>query len=257
MNRMTLWTLVAVFGLAVAAEAQEAAKPSSEAAPALESKTEKVSYAIGQRIGDNLLQHKGKIDLPSVILGMQDRFNDKEPKVPMDEQAEVIEEFSMQRQQEMMKERQEQAQANLKKAQEFLEENKEKEGVKVADSGLQYVVLKEGDGPKPKPEDTIKANYRGTLIDGSEFDNSYDRGEPMTITLGNLIPGFVEGLQLMSPGAKYKFFIPPDLAYGERSPSPDIPPNSLLIFEVELLDVEPPPSATEPGQGRQPSTETN
>ena len=120
----------------------------------------------------------------------------------------------------------------------FLEENKKKEGVKTTPSGLQYKSLKEGAGAQPKANDTVTVNYRGTLMDGTEFDSSYKRGEPATFPLNGVIKGWTEGLQFMKKGSKYQFFIPANLAYGERSPGAGIPPNSTLIFEVELLDVK-------------------
>ncbi|MCF1426846.1 MAG: FKBP-type peptidyl-prolyl cis-trans isomerase [Shewanella sp.] len=125
----------------------------------------------------------------------------------------------------------------------FLEENAKKEGVKTTDSGLQYEVLKEGTGGKPQATDTVEVNYRGTLIDGTEFDSSYKRGEPIKFQLDRVIPGWTEGVQLMPVGSKYKFFIPSDLAYGDRDTG-TIPANSTLIFEVELLGIDKP--AAEP-----------
>jgi len=125
----------------------------------------------------------------------------------------------------------------------FLAENKKKEGVKTTASGLQYKVLKEGSGAQPKETDTVIANYRGTLIDGTEFDSSYKRGQPATFPVSGVIRGWTEALQLMKAGSKYQLFIPANLAYGERAIGGDIGPNSTLIFEVELLDVKPAPGA--------------
>src|SRR5437667_9870592 len=134
----------------------------------------------------------------------------------------------------------------------FLEENKKKEGVKTTASGLQYKVVKDGSGAQPKATDTVTVNYRGTLINGTEFDSSYKRGQPATFPLNGVIKGWTEGLQLMKVGSKYQFFVPPNLAYGERSVGPDIAPNSTLIFEGELLGVKPPESSASPAPSASP-----
>jgi FKBP-type peptidyl-prolyl cis-trans isomerase len=142
---------------------------------------------------------------------------------------------------------------NASEGTKFLEENKRKEGVKTTASGLQYKAIKEGTGPQPKETDTVTVNYRGTLMDGkTEFDSSYKRGEPATFPLSGVIRGWTEGLQLMKVGSKYQFFIPPNLAYGDRAVGPDITPNSTLIFEVELLGVKPPETASSPAPSPSP-----
>jgi FKBP-type peptidyl-prolyl cis-trans isomerase FkpA len=131
------------------------------------------------------------------------------------------------------------AETELEKGEAFLKENAKKEGVKTTTSGLQYKVLKEGDGKSPKATDTVQVNYRGTLIDGKEFDSSYKRGEPAEFPLNRVIPGWTEGVQLMKEGAKYQFTIPSKLAYGERgTPGGPIPGNATLVFEIELLKVK-------------------
>src|SRR6478735_5995613 len=129
----------------------------------------------------------------------------------------------------------------------FLEDNKKKPGVKTTASGLQYKVEKEGTGAQPKATDMVTVNYRGTLIDGTEFDSSYKRGQPATFPVNGVIKGWTEALQLMKQGAKYQLFIPANLAYGERAMGPDIGPNSTLIFDVELQDVKPPPTPAPAG----------
>jgi FKBP-type peptidyl-prolyl cis-trans isomerase len=133
----------------------------------------------------------------------------------------------------------------------FLEENKKKEGVKTTASGLQYKALKEGNGAQPKATDTVTVNYRGTLINGTEFDSSYKRGQPATFPVNGVIKGWTEALQLMKVGSKYQLFIPSNLAYGERAVSPDLAANSTLIFEVELLDAKPAPTPA-PAAAAQP-----
>jgi FKBP-type peptidyl-prolyl cis-trans isomerase len=138
------------------------------------------------------------------------------------------------------------AQKNKTEGEKFLADNKKKEGVKTTASGLQYKVLKEGSGPQPQGSDVVTVNYRGTLIDGTEFDSSYKRGQPATFPLTGVIKGWTEGLQLMKVGSKYQLFIPSNLAYGERQMGPDIGPDSTLTFEVELLDVKPAGAAASP-----------
>jgi FKBP-type peptidyl-prolyl cis-trans isomerase FklB len=135
----------------------------------------------------------------------------------------------------------------------FLEENKKKEGVKTTASGLQYKALKDGNGAQPKASDTVTVNYRGTLINGTEFDSSYKRGQPATFPVNGVIKGWTEALQLMKVGSKYQLFIPSDLAYGERSVSPDLAANSTLIFEVELLDAKPAASPAPGAPAKAPS----
>ena len=131
------------------------------------------------------------------------------------------------------------AETDLEKGEAFLKENAKKEGVKTTASGLQYKVLKEGDGKTPKATDTVSVHYKGTLLDGTEFDSSYKRGEPAEFPLNRVIPGWTEGVQLMKEGAKYQFTIPSKIAYGERgTPGGPIPPNAALIFEVELIKVK-------------------
>jgi FKBP-type peptidyl-prolyl cis-trans isomerase len=141
---------------------------------------------------------------------------------------------------------------NASEGTKFLEENKKKDGVKTTASGLQYKALKQGTGAQPKESDTVTVNYRGTLINGAEFDSSYKRGQPATFPLSGVIKGWTEGLQLMKVGSKYQLFVPPNLAYGDRAAGPDISPNSTLIFEVELLGVKPPETGTSPAPSASP-----
>jgi FKBP-type peptidyl-prolyl cis-trans isomerase len=127
---------------------------------------------------------------------------------------------------------------NKKEGEQFLSENKKKDGVITTESGLQYIVIKKGEGDKPGAEDTVSVHYRGTLLDGTEFDSSYDRNQPAILALSGVIRGWTEGIQLMSPGAKYKFFMSPDLAYGAGGTGGDIGPEATLIFEVELIEIK-------------------
>jgi FKBP-type peptidyl-prolyl cis-trans isomerase FklB len=205
-----------------------------EKSPPLKDQKDKVSYSIGLNIGSNLGRQNVEINPEALTAGVKDAIAGK-PQLTQDQIKEVMTAFEKDMQQK-------QKAAGEKSAAEgktFLEENKKKEGVKTTASGLQYKVIKEGTGAQPKATDTVTVNYRGTLIDGKEFDSSYKRGQPATFPLNGVIKGWTEGLQLMKTGSKYQLFVPPDLAYGERTVGPDLAPNSTLIFEVELLDAKP------------------
>ena len=190
----------------------------------------KFSYAIGQEMGNSLKEIKGKIDIPTLVKGMEDQLGGKKPVMTEQEQAQIKQEVFMSLQKEK-------GEAGLLAENKFFAENKTKPGVITTQSGLQYIVLQEGKGPKPKATDNVTVHYQGTLLDGKEFDSSYKRGEPVTFPLNGVIPGWTEGVQLMSVGAKYKFFIPSKLGYGERGAGGAIPPNATLVFEVELLKI--------------------
>lgn len=195
-----------------------------------------VSYAIGADIARNFDTQKMDINNDAFINGFMDAAAKGDVKITEDVALQVLTKF----QQVMTEKKQAEAAAatteNLKKGQDFLAENKTKEGVKTTDSGLQYKVITLGTGKKPLATDKVKVNYKGTLLDGTEFDSSYKRGTPAEFPLSNVIPGWTEGLQLMPVGSKYEFYIPAELAYGERAPQ-TIGPNQTLIFEVELLKI--------------------
>lgn len=193
----------------------------------------KFSYAIGQEMGNSLKEIKGKIDIPTLVKGMEDKLADAKPVMTEQEQMQIKQEVFMALQKEK-------GEAGLLAENKFLAENKTKPGVLTTASGLQYIVVQEGKGPKPKATDNVTVHYQGTLLDGKEFDSSYKRGEPVTFPLNGVIPGWTEGVQLMSVGSKYKFFIPSKLGYGERGAGGAIPPNATLVFEVELLKIAPP-----------------
>lgn len=199
--------------------------------PDLKSDKGQASYAIGQQIGKNLKAQNIEIDPTTLAASLADAAKG-ESKMKDDE----IQKAMMKLQEMAMKKQQEEGEANKKKSADFLEKNKTAEGVKVTASGLQYSVMKEGDGPMPKKEDNVKCHYTGTLIDGTKFDSSVDRGQPAEFPVSGVIPGWTEALQMMKVGSKYKLFIPPELAYGPAG-RPGIPPNSALIFEVELLEI--------------------
>ncbi|ANH82130.1 peptidylprolyl isomerase [Niabella ginsenosidivorans] len=227
-----------VFAQTKAKPKQAPVKKPAAAAPAAASTLhfsnlqDSVSYALGINIAQSLKKDIGS-DLNTTILvnAMKEAFNNKPQAMDDETLMRVIRTYS-----EKAKEKE--AAGTVKEGQQFLEQNKTKPGVKTTASGLQYLVLKEGTGEKPTAADTAICNYKGSLINGTEFDNSYDRGEPLTIPVGAVIKGWTEGLQLMNKGAKYKFFIPYELAYGLRGAPPTIPGGSALIFEVELLDIK-------------------
>jgi FKBP-type peptidyl-prolyl cis-trans isomerase FkpA/FKBP-type peptidyl-prolyl cis-trans isomerase FklB len=198
----------------------------------LDTDKKKASYAIGQQVGEGLKAQGVEVDVNVIAASIKDVLEGKESRLSQEELRAAM----MQMRQEGIAKRKEQGETNKKEGEAFLEENKGKEGVKVTDSGLQYKVLEEGDGKSPSAEDTVRVHYKGTLINGETFDSSYERGEPVEFPLSGVIKGWTEGLQLMKVGGKWKFFVPADLAYGERG-RPGIPPNATLIFEVELLEI--------------------
>ena len=232
-NYTVCFALVAVVvgNIACSPEKQEipTAPPSSD--------SEKGSYAIGEQIGTNIKEQFGEsIDGPSLIRGINDAITDSEPALSADEMVRARNQMIEQVQEKM---RSGQAQTE-QDGREFLKNNATRPEITVTESGLQYEVLISGDssGVQPKPTDTVVTHYHGTLIDGTVFDSSVQRGVPAEFGLNRVITGWTEALQLMRPGDKYKLFLPPELAYGERSPSEKIGPNATLIFEVELLEVK-------------------
>jgi len=194
---------------------------------------DKFSYAVGLNIGMNFKRQNIDTNPEMITTGIKDAMAGK-PQMTTDQVKETMVAFEK----DMQQKQADAAKKNEGDSEKFLAANKSKEGVKTTASGLQYKVIKEGNGAQPKSSDTVTVNYRGTLVDGTEFDSSYKRGQPATFPLGGVIKGWTEGLQLMKVGSKYQFFVPSALAYGEHSPSPQIPPGSALIFEVELMDVK-------------------
>ena len=219
-----------------------------EKSPQLKDQKDKVSYSIGMNIGANLSRQKVDINPDILAAGIKDAIGGK-PQLTQDQVKDVMQQFEK----DMEQKQKESGEKNKAEGAKFLEQNKNKPGVKTTASGLQYKVEKEGTGAQPKATDMVTVNYRGTLIDGTEFDSSYKRGQPATFPLNGVIKGWTEGLQLMKQGSKYQFFVPSNLAYGERSVGPDIAANATLIFDVELLDVKPP--ATPAPQGSRPAAQ--
>jgi len=192
---------------------------------------DKVSYALGLSIGNNF-QNSGikELIIDDFIKGLNDVLSGEKPAISYDEAKQVINDYFIQLQAEKLA-------INKQAGEEFLRINKEKAGVTELPSGLQYEILEKGSGEKPKASDQVKCHYHGTLINGTVFDSSVQRGEPATFGVSQVIPGWVEALQLMEVGSKWRLFIPSDLAYGERGAGESIEPNSTLIFDVELLDI--------------------
>ncbi|MGQ9426919.1 FKBP-type peptidyl-prolyl cis-trans isomerase [Gilvimarinus sp. F26214L] len=211
----------------------------------LQSLDEKVSYVFGFNIGQQFKSQQIELDPQIVAQAIEDVYSDAEPQLSQEEMQTAMQSFQQEYEEKMASmqadqqaEREAAAADNKQKGEEFLAANAEKEGVVTLPSGLQYKQIEEGEGESPEAADTVTVHYRGTLIDGTEFDSSYERGEPVSFPLQNVIPGWTEGLQHMKEGSKYELYIPSDLAYGPGGSGPVIGPNETLIFEVELLEVD-------------------
>jgi FKBP-type peptidyl-prolyl cis-trans isomerase FklB len=204
----------------------------------LEEEKDKLSYSMGLKIGKNFKKESIDVDPDIFTKGLKDGLSGNQSLMTEQQVKEAITSF----QQEMLAKKAEQmkilAEKNKKEGERFLAENKKKEGVITLPSGLQYKVIKEGAGDVPKKTDTVTTNYRGTLINGTEFDSSYKRGQPATFPVNGVIPGWTEALQLMKEGAKWQLFVPSQLAYGERGAGNAIGPDATLIFDVELISIK-------------------
>jgi FKBP-type peptidyl-prolyl cis-trans isomerase FklB len=219
---------------------------------ALTTTKQKASYAIGMNWGTGLHRQSIDVDTPALLQGMKDALAGGKTLLTEDEARTALMQLQKEMQEKQQAKAAQEGDANKKEGDAFLAANKTKEGVKTLPSGLQYKILKEGNGPKPTASDSVVCNYKGTLINGTEFDSSYKRGEPATFPVTGVIKGWTEALQLMSVGSKWQLFIPPDLAYGPRgTPGGPIGPNATLIFEVELVSIKdknpPPDKAPAPG----------
>lgn len=203
----------------------------------LKTEKQKTSYALGLDLGTYFKGLDEDFDLPVVYQGLKDAYTGGETLLTPEEAKEVQKQFAARQQKKEVEKAKAQAKPNRDAAEKFLAENKTKDGVKTTASGLQYKVLKEGEGDKPKAEDVVKVHYKGTLLDGTVFDSSYKRNRPATFRADQVIPGWREALQLMPVGSKYELYLHPDLAYGDHGAPPAIAPGSLLKFEVELLDI--------------------
>lgn len=244
-----------------AAPAKPGAPIAAPAKPAVDTKAidakfktekEKYSYMVGMDVARSLNQIKEEIDVATVVQALQATLKGEKTTLTEPEALAVRQEFMQKLQGKQAAKMKEEADKNAKEGEAFLAKNKDKSGVKVTASGLQYEVIKQGDGPKPKATDTVKVDYTGTKIDGTKFDSSVDRGQPATFPLNQVVPGWTEGLQLMPVGSQYKFYIPAKLAYGERGPGP-IGPNATLIFDVKLIAIEPPAAEAKPAAAAKPA----
>jgi len=253
-----LWYGVAAFAAAPDESSGRSAEAAAESDPvaqgigaahaadsaALESSLDKVNYSLGYELGEDLKRKDLEAVPDAVMKGIEDALSGAKPLVKPKERSAALAEIKSQR-----------AQENLERSRAFLAANAEKEGVKTLSNGLQYKELKPGEGKTPTATSKVTVNYRGTLIDGSEFASSYAQGRPSEFLVKKVIPGWREALPLMKEGAKWELYIPPELAYGKRSPQNRIPPNSALIYEVELLSVDeaPPPPARPAGPPMPPA----
>lgn len=208
------------------------------AATELETDEQKLGYIIGMDVGQSLRMQDAEVDLETLFDAIRTMYEGGTPAMTEAEAEQVREAYVASRQAQHSAQQAEIAAENLQEGLAFLAANAGQEGVQVTASGLQYKVLQAGDGARPAATDTVTVHYRGTLLDGTEFDSSYSRGEPISFALDRVIPGWTEGVQLMQVGSKYQFWIGPQLGYGEAGGGP-IPPNATLVFEVELLGIEP------------------
>ena len=203
----------------------------------LENKHHEQSYALGLNLSDQLKQQGMEVDIDVFVQGFRDGYVGESALLTSDEALDVLIQMKQEQQARHQAEENKMAEENKKAGEAFLAENRKKEGVITLDSGLQYKVIKAGEGPVPKKTDAVRCHYRGTLLDGTQFDSSYDRGEAAEFRVDQLIPGWTEALQLMSSGSKWELYIPSYLAYGARRAG-QIGPNSTLIFELELIEIK-------------------
>jgi FKBP-type peptidyl-prolyl cis-trans isomerase FklB len=200
---------------------------------------DKRSYCIGLDIGQNLKDGMFELNIDHLLNGIRDSYAGNDWKVTQDEMVQILTEFQQELQQKQMEIQQKAAAENMAAGKAFLDENAKKEGIKVTETGLQYKEVEPGTGSKPSATDKVKVHYHGTLIDGTVFDSSIDRGEPVVFAVNQVIPGWSEAIQLMSEGAKYQVFIPSELAYGANGAGQAIGPNAALIFDIELIKINP------------------
>ncbi len=210
----------------------------------LKSDEQKLSYAMGLDLGEYFKSLEDKFDLGVLQVGINDGYNGNKPLLTPEDAAAIQQTFAKRQQEKQVQKTLAMVQKNRKAAEEFLKANKAKEGVVETKSGLQYKVVTKGKGAKPKPTDTVKVQYKGSLLDGKEFDSSYKRNEPAVFQVNQVIAGWQEAVPLMEVGSTYELYIPPDLAYGDRGAPPVIEPGSALVFQVELMEIQAPAKET-------------
>jgi FKBP-type peptidyl-prolyl cis-trans isomerase len=221
--------------------------PVTEEAP-LAANLDSISYAIGADFSDRMKASGVEINTDAFHQGCKDMFAEDGPKIDLPARQGLIQEFSKIMQEKQAAKMEADGAVNIEKGEAFLAENATKEGVQITDTGLQYKVITAGAGASPAATDIVTVHYEGRLLDGTVFDSSYERGEPIEFALNRVIPGWTEGLQLMNAGAKYQLYIPSGLAYGKRGSPPNIGSNETLIFDVELLSFKPAPPPPAPAQ---------
>jgi FKBP-type peptidyl-prolyl cis-trans isomerase len=222
--------ILAALSLAAGCRQEPAAAPL-----ALESEGARANYSMGYQIGSDIKHQGVPVEPDALLAGIRDAAEGSEPRLTEEERRKTLTELTQRIGAEQQERLRAEGEKNLAEARGFLEANRTKEGVTTLPSGLQYKVLQEGTGPKPAATDTVTVHYRGKLIDGTEFDSSYSRNAPASFPVNRVIKGWTEALQLMGEGARWEIYIPPDLAYGERGQGARIPPQSALVFEVELI----------------------
>lgn len=244
-------TIALLAGIACAQEKSQEVKESTPAAEKQDPKVivEQSSYAIGLNFGRNLKREGVELNVELFVEGMKTAMSDAKPKWTNEELSAAMKSFEQILATQAAEKKASAGAKNLKEGKEFLETNSKKEGVKTLPSGLQYEVVEAGKGESPKSTDEVRTHYRGKLINGTEFDSSYERNEPAVFPVDKVIKGWTEALQLMKVGDKWKLYIPSDLAYGENGSPPVIGPNSVLVFDIELLGIEgtEPKETTDPG----------
>ena len=234
-HKQTIFGIFILFSFsAISCQAQKGKREKVE----LKTKTDSVSYALGQDMAANIKGLGIEINADAMAKAIKDVLKGEQTLLSPEESKNVMKQFQQDMQAKSNTKNNDQGAKNKSAGEAFLKENAKKEGVNTTSSGMQYIVLNEGTGPKPKLTDKVKTHYHGTLINGTVFDSSVERGQPISFPVNGVIQGWQEALQMMPVGSKWKLFIPSHLAYGERGPSPKIGPGSTLIFEIELLAIE-------------------